>query len=397
MKKIYLLFLSFTCMYFANATNYPGNGKAGFGGTVGKGSLDVTVSGTDFTFTLNRGTGDMNDVLVIYIDGQSGGSISTANFTDQSSNLTTAISGYGGTGKRSTFNFASGFTPEYAIAFQPGKSLPGSATVVYLRDNENHTVSYTPVLSNNNTTTAATYSVTVPSIWIGLVSSFKFMATYISNTGYRADEAIGDPMTGFTQGWNTYTSTTAPLEFTGTLPVSFGALTAAHENKVTSISWNTETEINVSHFNVQKSNNGSDWKTIGTVDAKNISTGAKYHFVDNSSSLTLSYYRLQLVNLDGSSDYSSVVILRGSVIKQIDLLSNPARGTVNININSSEATTYRLELFSADGKLLASKLYQHSGSGAERAYINIPGAASGSMFLKISSATEKQTFHVMAY
>ena len=362
-----------------------------------KGSLDVSLTGTDFTFTLNRGTGDMNDVLVIYIDGQSGGSTSTANFTDKSNNLTTAISGYGGTGKRSTFNFASGFTPEYAIAFQPGKGLPGSATVVYLRDNDSHTVSYTPELSNNNTTTAATYSVTVPSIWIGLVSSFKFMATYISNTGYRADEAIGDPMTGFTQGWNSYTSTTAPLEFTGTLPVSFGAFTAAHENKVTNISWNTETEINVSHFNVQKSNNGSDWKTIGTVDAKNIATGARYHFTDNSSAPALSYYRLQLVNRDGSSDYSSVIILRVSPARQIDLLSNPARGSVNININNNVATTYRLELFTADGKLIASGRYQHSGSGAERAYLNLPAGVTGNLFLKVSTATEKQTFPVMCF
>ena len=63
----------------------------------------------------------MNDVLVIYIDGQSGGSTSTANFTDKSNNLTTAISGYGGTGKRSTFNFASGFTLNMRSHSSPAK------------------------------------------------------------------------------------------------------------------------------------------------------------------------------------------------------------------------------------------------------------------------------------
>ena len=35
-EKNLLVFLSLTCIHFANATNYPGNGKAGFGGTVGK-------------------------------------------------------------------------------------------------------------------------------------------------------------------------------------------------------------------------------------------------------------------------------------------------------------------------------------------------------------------------
>ena len=35
-------FLSLTCIHFANATNYPGNGKAGFGGTVGKAALMLT-------------------------------------------------------------------------------------------------------------------------------------------------------------------------------------------------------------------------------------------------------------------------------------------------------------------------------------------------------------------
>ena len=59
------------------------------------------------------------------------------------------------------------------------------------------------------------------------------MATYISGTGYRSDEAIGDPMTDFASGWNPYTSSTKPLVYNETLPVVFGNFTDLLQVKCT--------------------------------------------------------------------------------------------------------------------------------------------------------------------
>ena len=362
---------------------------------MGTGSLDITLSGLDLTFTLNKGTNNLNDVLVIYIDGQSGGSTSTALFTDATSGLAKAISGFDGATNRATFTFASGFTPEYAIAFQPGNGITGAATVVLLKDNSSHTVTYTPALSNNNTTSAATYSVTVPSSSIGLVTNFKFMATYISNTGYRADEAIGDPMTGFTQGWKPYTSTTAPLEFNGILPVVFGSLNGVIKNGSASLTWNTKTEINFKHFEIEKSVNGTTWQSIGTVASRNIINGAQYSFIDNNVTNTKTFYRLKLLNVDGSFVYSPVIILRLDNKSTITLLGNPAKGTINLSINNVQGSRYKMDLFSLDGKRILTQFYAFAG-GAANASLPIPANIKGMCILKVTHENEWQTFNVIA-
>ncbi len=90
------------------------------------------------------------------------------------------------------------------------------------------------------------------------------------------------------------------------LPVELSSLTAAKQFDNILINWQTATEINTSYFNVQKSNNGSVFNTIGNVKAKGNSS---YSFTDanvNSLSAT-NYYRLEIVDNDGSRNYSKIV------------------------------------------------------------------------------------------
>ena len=215
MKKIYALLTCISITAAAFATTYPGNGKTGFGGPVGTGSLEITNSADSISFRLIRGTGSMNDALVIYLDVTTGGFATTNLFNDQTDGLTKAIGGYDntiGTGTgRSVFNFSASFRPEFALAFKPGEA---SAKLVALKDAAVFTLLESPALSNN-TATAASYTVKIKASDLGLTSciSFKFIATCISTTAYRSEEAIGDPMTAFVQGWNPYTSTTAPLSY----------------------------------------------------------------------------------------------------------------------------------------------------------------------------------------
>src|SRR3954467_13538885 len=97
------------------AATYSGNGNTGFGGPLGTGSLTLSDNGTTVSGTLTRGSGNLNDLVVIYIDPPSGGFNTASGFNDQDDSHRRAISGVGGFG-RSTVNFASGFNADYAIA-----------------------------------------------------------------------------------------------------------------------------------------------------------------------------------------------------------------------------------------------------------------------------------------
>lgn len=400
MRKIYSL--SFIALFISAsvfATTYPGNGNSGFGGAVGGSSLDVTSDGTNITFKLTKGAGDMNDVVVIYFDTKDGGFATTATFADAADGLRKAISGYtefdnnGGSG-RAAFNFNSDFTPEYALAFQAYQNGYTGVSLLVELNETSHVFISNPDFQHNDSTTYADYTVSFPASAIGLTSvNFKFLATYISPTGYRSNEAIGDPMTNFSQGWNEYTSASSPLVYDATMPVVFGSFTGVYKNNSVVLNWSTKTESNTKQFIIQKSSNGATWNNAASVYTKNRSSGANYSYTDLHATDAKTYYRLQLVNLDGTSEYSYAIIVRKASTKTIDLMGNPVKGAIKLSISNDAATAYQFELFTSDGKKVLSQMYHHAG-GTSQLSMNVPPAVKGVCILRITNGDETSTMKI---
>lgn len=195
----------------ASAATYSGNGNTGFGGPIGLGSLQLADNGTTVSGQFNRGGANgFNDVLVIYIDSISGGFASTSGFGDNADGLRRAISGIDSGSQRSTMGFAGGFLPDYAIALGPLSDNFGG--LWHLADGGANSLGY--INSVNLTPTgdsgAAAYSFSFNLSDIGIIpdsgSTFNLFGTYISNSGYRSDEAVAGNALG-TQGWNAFEQT----------------------------------------------------------------------------------------------------------------------------------------------------------------------------------------------
>ena len=188
----------------AHAAVYAGNGNSSFGGAIGNGSLTLTDNGTTITGTLTKGGSAgtaFSSVLVIYIDSKPGGFTDTTGFSDDSSGLRRAISGYN-SGSRATANFASGFAADYAIAVGVDQN-GGLFTLV--RGNDLSVDSKIINLSPTDTQTAATYTFRFDWSDIGLTggSGFKFETTYITASGSRSLEGF-ETLIG-ASGFNTVT------------------------------------------------------------------------------------------------------------------------------------------------------------------------------------------------
>jgi hypothetical protein len=189
----------------AVAALYPGNGATGFGGPIGLGSLNLTDNGTTVSGTVNKGVNGFNDVLVLYIDSQAGGFSDTSGFGDGADGLRKAISGFDGGANRSLMTFASGFNPDYAIALGPASdSFGGLWQLANGGANSLNFISSVNLSPLNNSSGSYTFSFNLSQI--GSPGSFRLFGTYISNTGYRSDEALPGNDTG-TQGWNPFTQT----------------------------------------------------------------------------------------------------------------------------------------------------------------------------------------------
>ena len=91
--------------------------------------------------------------------------------------------------------------------------------------------------------------------------------------------------------------------------------------------WETATEINVSHFNVQRSSDGISFETVGVVMAKGASS---YKYFDNTNLIGVVYYRLEIVDKNGAVSYSDIKEL--SIINSpLSITPNPAKDFVIVS------------------------------------------------------------------
>ena len=100
--------------------------------------------------------------------------------------------------------------------------------------------------------------------------------------------------------------------------------------------WETATEINVSHFNIQRSIDGVIFETIGTEKSKGAS---KYSFIDNTNLIGVVYYRLEVVDKNGALSYSEIKQLR---IENGGLIISPNPASDFLTISGVNITAVRI-------------------------------------------------------
>jgi N-acetylneuraminic acid mutarotase len=187
----------------AQADQYQGNGDIGFGGVIGNGTLTLSDDGTNISGTLTVG-GSMNDVLVLYIQSDTGGFTTTSGFNDQGDSCRQAISGVSASG-RSLLTFASGFQPNYAIALAPAAA--GTGGLWQLANGTNNSLVYMGSVNLAPLNNTGPYTFSFPAALFGMIpgvrSTIQVFGTYVRTDGSRSTEAIAGNLTG-TQGWQPF-------------------------------------------------------------------------------------------------------------------------------------------------------------------------------------------------
>lgn len=130
------------------------------------------------------------------------------------------------------------------------------------------------------------------------------------------------------------------------LPIKLNRFTATKRERSVNLDWSTSSEINGSHFDVQRSRDLSTWMTVGTVDAVGESTSLQeYQLVDKDLPLSTRssktfYYRLNMVDNDGSSELSEIRTVRFDQDgADFIVYPNPSINEVFVNLSSITAET----------------------------------------------------------
>ena len=138
----------------------------------------------------------------------------------------------------------------------------------------------------------------------------------------------------------------------GALPVTLTSFKAKNlENKSTELTWETEVEENSNSFEIERSQDGRSFEMVGNVLAKGDSNSAtKYRFIDRISVFnSVYYYRLKMIDNDGTFEYSTIIAVRFSAINELaiqNLHPNPAKSNeVWLTIQTSEEQSSTISLF----------------------------------------------------
>ncbi len=139
-----------------------------------------------------------------------------------------------------------------------------------------------------------------------------------------------------------------------TLPLKLISFTAIKQGKTNLLDWATAKEVNLNDFEIERSGNGKDFMKIGNIPSQALNTPLtenRYKFIDYLPYGRQSFYRLKMIDKDGSSRYSIILKVENASSTLITTFPNPATDFITVSGNNMK----RIELLNSDGALLFSR------------------------------------------
>ena len=169
------------------------------------------------------------------------------------------------------------------------------------------------------------------------------------------------------------------------LPINLNLFEASKQTGMALLNWATNQEITTAKFFIERSADTRIFTTIGSIASFSTLAGSKYNFTDAQPLAGINYYRLKIVNRDGSFIYSP--------IRKLDFSSNADDILIypypvicgNIFISGSADCSAAI-LFDATGKTVQNFILQGRNNT-----ISVKNFAKGIYQLKVISANSTYT------
>lgn len=254
-----------------------------------------------------------------------------------------------------------------------------------------------------------TFAMSYDSSMFGNVSSSSAtrMARYKSPTWNLLATSSANGISGMLSAGVSAAATTLPANFTGTdvsnpLPVELMNMNANRIGNDVLVKWTTASENNTSVFEVERSFDENTFEFVGSVAAAGFSNQAvSYKLIDNdvvaSAKSNMIYYRLRMVDKDGSETYSKVVAVnleKEMTSDELSVYPNPFNSDLTVSVVALKAGKATCTISDITGKTLVTYT-QDAKEGVNQ--INVDGSTlnAGMFFLSIELNGEKQTVKVV--
>jgi hypothetical protein len=270
-------------------------------------------------------------------------------------------------------NFTGGTITSSSLASRAVSGLhPNATDGAYIRTNL-----YWEMNQTGMTNPQYNVSFTYPGVTNGTGSneteSNLLPAKWSASTGWLSSGSCSVCFNGTTMGTSSINTSTKTITWNGVsgfsdfggfgqgngspLPVELSSFSASCDEDVVTLSWSTASEQNSSHFDVEKSTDGENWRVIGTVLAAGNSTQEiHYSFIDSEKSIDQNYYRLNQVDIDGKNEYFGPITVACEEDAKINTYPNPSKGEFNLVIHSKTNEKVTLKISDGNSRVISTKV-----------------------------------------
>jgi hypothetical protein len=191
---------------------------------------------------------------------------------------------------------------------------------------------------------------------------------------------------------NSLQVTMAPMSITSllvtgippVLPLNLLSFTAQKDKGAVQLNFATTGEIDLASFDIERSPDGSSFAKIGNVPARD-SAQNHYQYDDTRPVPASNFYRLKMINADGSFSYSKTVTVDFNPSIALTVFPNPAIGSVNVQCTLPSGQ-YGLQIVDATGRRVRNQLVQSAGTTLSTT-IDLTGLPVGMYFIKLAGQT----------
>lgn len=180
------------------------------------------------------------------------------------------------------------------------------------------------------------------------------------------------------------------------LPVEISKFEGIVNDCSVELKWTTETEERFHSFEIQRSSDGINFQNLANKmgQATYENQRAVYNYFDRPPFST-NYYRLKMIDLDGSYEFSEIIAVRMNCQKpnqSIKIFPNPigaGENQLTITVDSSISSYIEVDLINAQGVLLK-KFSPYIESGINEINWEISGLSEGVYFLVFNGEKGKK-------
>ncbi len=182
----------------------------------------------------------------------------------------------------------------------------------------------------------------------------------------------------------------------GTLPAKLVDFAGLNKGSYNQLHWVVAEEQQLSRYELERSVDGISYQKVATKQAANSTSMITYTHNDPVGiGVSEYYYRLKVIDIDGSFMYSSIVFIRAVSKTKITVLNNPFRDLIVLQYSTGCDQKISVAMYNSGGALIRRQDYNATAGSGAYTLFGFDNLTAGLYYLKTESGDFMQTFKLV--